>query len=560
MAKTKKATKKTKDITSVAAFLKWCSEIGSGGMLYRGLASVRWKVEASLYRRLIQKGMPAPQARSFFIHASDYLVEQAKQHGHARDYARNSAGELKPLQIMAQLQHYGASTCLIDFTRNPLVALWFACGQLGSKGKVVALSSDSINKYKIIQSKHLDDSLGNLLKKDHLWKWQPEKLNNRIVAQHSEFIFGEPVITPDTEVIVLAGAKKSILRELKEYNISEEHLLADFYGFAQLNAHNRPYNYALLATKAEEEGDHQGAIHLYDIAIKEKQGNQSTLLNSRGFVKTVAGNPQGAIGDFNKAIKLNKKYAEAYSNRGEAKYGLGKYESAIADHDQAINLNPQFATAYYNRGNAQDELGDYKSAIADYNQAIKFNPQYATAYNNRGIAKDKMRKHKSAIADYDRAIEINPQYASAYNNRGNAKGKSGDYKGAIVDYDQAIDIDSEYATVLLQPRQRQRTSWTTMRARLPTMTGRLNSIRNMRSPTTTAATPKTNWATRKARLPTMTGRLKSTRNMRKHTTTAASPKDNRATCPARLPTMTRRLKSTDNMRTHITTAVLPKKS
>ena len=447
MAKTKKATKKTKDITSVAAFLKWCSEIGSGGMLYRGLASVRWKVEASLYRRLIQKGMPAPQARSFFIHASDYLVEQAKQHGHARDYARNSAGELKPLQIMAQLQHYGASTCLIDFTRNPLVALWFACGQLGSKGKVVALSSDSINKYKIIQSKHLDDSLGNLLKKDHLWKWQPEKLNNRIVAQHSEFIFGEPVITPDEEVVIpTVKAKKSILRELKEYNISEEHLLADFYGFAQLNAHNRPYNYALLAAKAGEEGDNQGAIHLYDIAIKEKQGNKSTLLNSRGSVKATAGNLQGAIGDFNKAIKLNKKYAEAYSNRGEAKYGLGEYESAIADHDQAIKLNPQYAPAYYNRGNAKDELGDKEGAIADYDRAIEINPQYATAYNNRGNAKDELGDKEGAIADYDRAIEINPQYATAYNNRGNAKDELGNKEGAIADYDRAIEINPQYAT------------------------------------------------------------------------------------------------------------------
>ena len=447
MAKTKKA----EEIKSVAEFLEWClercREIGSGNMLYRGLASVRWKVEASLYRRLIQEGMPALQARSFFIHASEYLVEQAKQHGHTRDYARNSVGELKPLQIMAQLQHYGASTCLIDFTRNPLVALWFACEQLGSKGKVVAISSDSIHKYKIIQSKHLDDSLGNLLKKDHLWKWQPEKLNNRIVAQHSEFIFGEPVITPDEEVVIpTVKAKKSILRELKEYNISEEHLLADFYGFAQLNAHNRPYNYALLAARAEGEGDNQCAIHLYDIAIKEKQGNKSTLLNRRGIVKATAGNLQGAIGDFNKAIKLNKKYTETYSNRGEAKYGLGKYESAIADHDQAIKLNPQYAPAYYNRGNAQDELGDYKSAIADYNQAIKLNPQYATAYNNRGIAKDKRRRHKSAIADFDRAIEINPQYAHAYNNRGIARKKSGNLPGAIADFDRAIEINLQYAT------------------------------------------------------------------------------------------------------------------
>ncbi len=31
------------------------------------------------------------------------------------------------LEILAQLRHYNAATALIDFSRSPLVALWFAC-------------------------------------------------------------------------------------------------------------------------------------------------------------------------------------------------------------------------------------------------------------------------------------------------------------------------------------------------------------------------------------------------------------------------------------------------
>ena len=415
-------------------------------MLYRGLADARWKVEASLYRRLRKKGMSDSKARSVFIHASEYLVEQAKQHGHARDYARSSVGELKPLQVMAQLQHYGASTCLIDFTRNPLVALWFACGQPKKEGKVVAIKSDDLDKYKIIQSTHLHDfSLGDLLKKDHLWKWQPEKLNNRIVAQHSEFIFGEPVIdAPDAEFAVPIAAKDEIMQALKEYNISEEHLLADFYGFAQLNAHSRPYDYAPLAVKAAGEGDNQRAIHLYDIAIKKEKDNP-TLLNNRGSVKAAANNLQGAIADFNAAIKLNKKYAKAYSNRGDVKYELGKYKRAIDDYDKAIECNSRYADAYNNRGLVKDELGEYKCAIADYNKAIKYNSWYADAYNNRGITKVKLGKYKRAIADYNKAIECNPQDAAAYNNRGIARRILGDLSGAIADHSRAIEINPQDA-------------------------------------------------------------------------------------------------------------------
>ena len=434
-----------KKIESVAEFLEWCREIGGGSMLYRGLASARWKVEASLYRRLLQKGVSASKARSFFIHASEDLVEQAKQHGHARD----SAGELKDLQVMARLQHYGASTCLIDFTRNPLVALWFACEPPKKKGqradgKVVAINSDDFEKYKIIQSKHLDDSLGDLLKKDHLWKWQPEKLNNRIVAQHSEFIFGKPVIAPDKERVISAAARKDIFRELKEYNISEEHLLADFYGFAQLNAHSRPYNYAPLAAKAAEDGDNQRAVHLYDIAIKKNQDNP-TLLNNRGSVKADANNFLGAIADFDAAIRLNKKYAKAYFNRGKAKGELENHQGAIADYDQAIILTSQDAAAYFSRAYAKGELDNYKGAMVDYSRVIELNPQDADAYHNRGFAKDELGDYKGAIADYGRAIKISRQDAVAYYNRAIAKDKLGDYKGAIADYGRAIKISRQDA-------------------------------------------------------------------------------------------------------------------
>ena len=40
--------------------------------------------------------------------------------------------QLSDLEILAELQHFGAATCLIDFSRSALVALWFAC-QTGFK-------------------------------------------------------------------------------------------------------------------------------------------------------------------------------------------------------------------------------------------------------------------------------------------------------------------------------------------------------------------------------------------------------------------------------------------
>ena len=66
------------------------------------------------------------------------------------------------------------------------------------------------------------------------------------------------------------------------------------------------------------------------------------------------------------------------------KYKKGDYQGAIADFNQAIKINPNYAQAYNNRGGIRYELGDKQGAIADFNQAIKINPNYANAYYDRG--------------------------------------------------------------------------------------------------------------------------------------------------------------------------------
>jgi tetratricopeptide (TPR) repeat protein len=76
-------------------------------------------------------------------------------------------------------------------------------------------------------------------------------------------------------------------------------------------------------------------------------------------------------------------------------------QGAIADYNEAIRLNPNDAVAYYNRGNAKSDLGDNQGAIADYNEAIRLNPNDAEAYYNRGVVKSDLGDNQGAIADYN---------------------------------------------------------------------------------------------------------------------------------------------------------------
>lgn len=58
----------------------------------------------------------------------------------------------------------------------------------------------------------------------------------------------------------------------------------------------------------------------------------------------------GAILNYNKAIKLNNKSSNYFYDRGLAYKSLHKYEKAIKDFDEAIRLNPKNHLSYSNRG------------------------------------------------------------------------------------------------------------------------------------------------------------------------------------------------------------------
>ncbi len=64
----------------------------------------------------------------------------------------------------------------------------------------------------------------------------------------------------------------------------------------------------------------------------------------------------------------------------------GEPERAIPDYDKAIAVNPKFANAYANRGEAYRVQDEFDRAIAEFNQAIMLNPKFAIAYDNRGIS------------------------------------------------------------------------------------------------------------------------------------------------------------------------------
>ena len=117
------------------------------------------------------------------------VLEEARQRG----LGHRADGELCDLELLADLQHYGAATCLIDFTQSPLTALWFACknkDKQGKDGKVIAMRTDKAESFKIVTSDQQKSKIKTFFEQEKLWKWSPRDINNRIITQQSVFVFG----------------------------------------------------------------------------------------------------------------------------------------------------------------------------------------------------------------------------------------------------------------------------------------------------------------------------------------------------------------------------------
>ncbi len=415
-------------------------------------------MEASTYRRLKDKdgkfkkeedGTPEK-----LLKINEEMVEDARRQGHGRD--------MKDLELLAELQHRGAATCLIDFTKNPLIALWMACreGSGGAaNGRVFVVDISSHVTFEPVttelsQQKKIDYFFEFRQSKGYqLYQWQPNYQNSRMLAQQSIFLFGGAEIELIAECTILKNSKHNLRTSLeKSAGITEGSLFPDFDGFASQRAQNKAYvepdaeYYLMRGLSAFTESKMDEAIDYYSkgISLNPNKVVLSMLHVWRAFVNEKKENYNLAIKDYNKVIELTPDYPDIYFDRGIAKTQLKQYEDALTDYDEAIRLKPDDAISYFNRGFAKDQLGRYEEAIADYDKGIRLKSDDAISYFNRGFAKDQLGRYEEAIIDYDNAIRLDPNYASAYNNRALAKDKLGQPFAAVADFDSVIQLEPSY--------------------------------------------------------------------------------------------------------------------
>ena len=479
-------------VSSISEFLQHIGGITKTGtineskLLFKGQKDEKWNVATPAYRRLMRSSKNKTVSEEYELYYNIKLIEQFKENNFHSGYS----SEIMKLDlgILAQLQHHGAATSLIDFSANPLVALWSACQESpeinsNNNGKIFILSIEDesnfkeidifeeIENYKVsIPDSSQDPRVDGILNNPKFFYWKPAHLSNRASAQQLYFLIGKRKLPKMQQIIIKGNFKYNILQKLSsEYGINAITLFPDLLGFAQANSvhslydqeaqnkmqvhiyekmisrldkiikeePNIPINYKDRGNAKYDLEDYENAIKDFNKAIKFDPNN-AVFYAKGGLAEYKFKNYQNAVDNFSKSIELDPNNAAVYAARALAKYNLDDYKSAIDDFNEAIMINPNNALFYNNRSRIKFELKNYQDAINDLNESIRIEPNDTLFYANRGLAKRELEDYENSIDDFNKAIEIEPNNAGAYYNRGYVKSELKDYKGAINDYQTVL--------------------------------------------------------------------------------------------------------------------------
>src|SRR5205823_6054453 len=100
-------------------------------------------------------------------------------------------------------------------------------------------------------------------------------------------------------------------------------------------------------------------------------------------------------------------------NRGTKLLEQGDLDGAIVQYEQAVKLNPDDEDAHYNLGHALARQRKVEEALPYFKEAIRLDPKYAEAHLNLGSAYLVRRKIDEAITELQTALQLKPDLEPA---------------------------------------------------------------------------------------------------------------------------------------------------
>lgn len=188
-------------VTSVTKFAENISKLSLQNpdkkLLWRGVSNANLSLTNSLFRNLTTR---SPDGTLIF--PTEKQMQEAERRILDHAYKTWRIQKEDSHAVMAQLQHLGAPTRFIDVTKNPYVALWFACGDdWGPEidGRILAFGSKNEAQWNSIEGNQPSTFLSwdgrdgkvGWGKNSEVKVWFPPiGTHLRVFAQNAGFIYG----------------------------------------------------------------------------------------------------------------------------------------------------------------------------------------------------------------------------------------------------------------------------------------------------------------------------------------------------------------------------------
>jgi tetratricopeptide (TPR) repeat protein len=118
------------------------------------------------------------------------------------------------------------------------------------------------------------------------------------------------------------------------------------------------------------------------------------------------GEKQSAIALYEEMLEIDPGYAAAYINLGTIHFHMRQYGRAEELYRRASEIDSGYVLAFFDLGNVLDELERPEESIAAYRRAVALAPRYADAHYNLALAFERQGEHRSALRHWQAYIKL----------------------------------------------------------------------------------------------------------------------------------------------------------
>lgn len=244
--------------------------------------------------------------------------------------------------------------------------------------------------------------------------------------------------------------RATAFKQNKDY----ENAIKELNTILQIDPKNAMAERELLAVAKEQGGDNTKAVNiLKDLANKEPDNAKAQY--DAAFESHSKGDLDDAVIYYRRAIALDPKMTDAYSNIGAALIAKKQYNEALEMLNKAAELDPantevkkliseikeSQTSSKYQEALSLHQQGKINEAIALYEEALKADPNNPEILTNLGAAYQTNKNYDAALAQYLKSIAIEPKSSVTYFYMGTTYYSKNQFEEAITNYKKALELD-----------------------------------------------------------------------------------------------------------------------